>query len=82
MAKKNYIKLEAYHTSVAKKDADNSIMTIKGRNTRGTSIEVKVQIDDYFFKYIIKEMTGIVRNRVKHWNEILNDVKKAVEPNE
>ncbi len=80
MAKKNYQKItDCWNAKVESCGPEKSRIVFKGRNTQGTEVDVTVEVEDYFFPYMIKDMAGIARARVKSSVGRLNEISKSVE---
>jgi len=82
MAKKNYVRCDAYHSEIKSETADKALLTIKGRSSKGADVEINVVLGDYFFPYMIREMAKIARQRVSLARTRLENVKNAVIEND
>lgn len=79
--KKNYVRCNAYHSEIKSASANQSLMTIKGKNSKGKDIEINITLDDYFFPYMIIEMAKIARQRLATASSRLQSIKNAVNEN-
>lgn len=79
MAKKNYQNAQVWDVTVWSDGSDKSTMVIKGRNSKGTMVDIKVTMEDYLFPHIIKQMTNVVKKKLSMAEERLAAVKNAAQ---
>lgn len=78
MAKKSYQKLDnCYNAEIKESGPEKSVITFKGKNSKGTESVVSIIVDDYFFPYMIRDMAKIARRRKATADQRLNEVLKA-----
>jgi len=78
MAKKNYQKVNAWNVSILSEGADSAIMTLQGKNSKGTAITVTVKISDYEFPRMISDMAKIGKARVENANNLNRRIINSV----
>lgn len=75
-AKKSVVKYASI--SIKQKDSDTSNMKIYGRNSNDTIIEINVELDDWNFPGLIKQMVEIAKERVRISEIKLANIKEAI----
>lgn len=78
MAKKNYLKVEAWDIEIKSKDGLVSEIKIRGANSKGTEIEMSVTCGEYMFPYMISQMAKIGKNRMDAAIMAFNRLKESV----
>jgi hypothetical protein len=75
MMKRNYSKLQAWDVTVIAKAEGKSEMVFKGRNSNGRDCTVTIDIEDYFFPYMVRDMMKVVQGRINRAVELKQNIK-------
>lgn len=60
------------------KDESHSWLTVFGRNSRGKIVEAKIEVDDWLLPQLANQISTVAKERLKRANNLVTDIKQAV----
>ena len=78
-AKKTYTRGYTSNIIINAIDKSRSLITINGINTNDTPLEIKIEVDNWYFKHIAGQMISILTEHRRCAHEAVQQFKRAID---